>query len=737
MSVSYNSQVNFNGGIFGTSVVEREDVGTYVNAVAELLNFQTKVQGPAFFRSGTQFIAEVKNSAKRTRLIPFEFSTDQAYLIESGENYFRFFKNRQPITVSGSPYEVAHTYSETVNLQVNHAQSADVLYLNVASQPEYKLTRTSDTNWTNTKTVFNPPPFKSSNVTGITLTASAVTGTGITLTASSAFFSSLKIGAQYQIQELTGSVYDLWKAAGTYGAAATVRYEGNVYRTTAGGISGTRPPIHTKGNASDGGVTWTFLHNGKGRVEITAVASGTSATANVLSRLPDSALSPGTDFWRESIWNPGDGYPTGTIFFGDRRWLGSPFQVDGTVVQDYDNFSITSDQTGEVLDDSAVTVEINSNQVNKIAWLADDDKGLVLGTTGGEWLVSPSRQGEAITPRNRNAKRVGKNGCAEFVKPVGIDDATLFVQRNKRSIMSLSYSYEPDKLTADDVTKLAPELFVSGVVCMAYQRRPNSTLWVVNGAGELLGLTIKSSEEVQGWHKHVIGGYSDTAQKAHAIVEWVETLPAPDGSRDDVFLIVRRVINGVTKRYIELLTDEWDETKTLADMRFTDSHVYYSGAATTTLSGFNHLIGQPVTGTFNGTMAADTPFIVNGSGQITLPFPVTQACVGLAYAGRIKTLPRPQPSREGSSGGKVKAVFKLLVSLMNSIGGRYGNGVTFYNFEYPKGVPMDVAQPLFTGTQRVSPPDLYNTEGSVTIEQTLPFPLAVRAIRWATQINNP
>ena len=72
----------------------RTDFAKYSTGAKTLENFLVHPQGSATRRVGTKFIAEVKDSSKKTRLIPFEFSTVQTYVLEFGDLYMRVYKDQ-------------------------------------------------------------------------------------------------------------------------------------------------------------------------------------------------------------------------------------------------------------------------------------------------------------------------------------------------------------------------------------------------------------------------------------------------------------------------------------------------------------------------------------------------------------------------------------------------------------------------------------------------------------------
>jgi hypothetical protein len=96
----------------------------------------------------------VKDSTKRTRLIPFSYSTTQTMVIELGVGYFRFHTNGATLLSAGSPYEISNSYAEADLFDIHYVQSADVLTLTHPNYPPAELKRLGATNWTLTNISF-------------------------------------------------------------------------------------------------------------------------------------------------------------------------------------------------------------------------------------------------------------------------------------------------------------------------------------------------------------------------------------------------------------------------------------------------------------------------------------------------------------------------------------------------------------------------------------------------------
>jgi hypothetical protein len=163
---------NFTGGELSPRLDGRNDLTKYASGCKTLENMIVYPHGSAARRPGTQFVAEVKDSTKKTRLIPFEFSTTQTYMLEFGNQYIRFYKDNGVILSGASPYEISTPYLEAELFDIKYAQSADVMYICHPNHAVRKLSRTGHTAWTLTEVEFTNGPFLDHNITTTTASPS-------------------------------------------------------------------------------------------------------------------------------------------------------------------------------------------------------------------------------------------------------------------------------------------------------------------------------------------------------------------------------------------------------------------------------------------------------------------------------------------------------------------------------------------------------------------------------------
>lgn len=621
-------QTNFTAGEFSPRLRGRVDISGYYNACRTLQNMIPFVHGGVTHRQGTRHVAEVKDSSKKTRLIPFKFSTEQNYIIELGDEYMRVYRaqgqvidttynisaisqanpcqittsasngvttgeqvilsgivgmtelngNRYTVTKNGSNtftldgvdstgftayssggtvdhiFEIATPWGESDLDLLKFTQSADVLYVVHPDYAPREITRTADDAWTVSEYEFKDGPYLDLNTTSTTMTPSGTTG-NITITASSATFASTDVGRLIRIQ-----------TSGTWGYA-----------------------------------------------EITAFTSATSVSATVKSNLGGTGA---VDTWRLGAWSDTTGWPQVITFFQERLMFGGtatqPQTFWGSKSSDFTNFAPT-DTSGTVSDSSGVTFTIADDQVNAIQWMKAGRSLLIIGTTEGEHLAYGGNAAGAlipVTPTNIAISREGPYGSVDDVRPVSVGNGgVVFVQRSRRRVRHMKFNAAINSYIAEDITLRAEHITKGGFEDSAFQQEIDPKMWFVRADGTLVGCTFDEAEEVIAWHRHILGGSFSDGQ---AVVESVSVIPDPTTTLgDNLWLIVKRTINGATKRYVEYLTQDYSPDENGVDSAiFMDSSLTYNGYDQT-----GTVTPAATTGTGVTFTASGTPFDVGMVGN--------------------------------------------------------------------------------------------------------------------------
>ena len=735
---------NFTGGELSPRLDGRNDLAKYASGCKTLQNMIVYPHGSAARRPGTTFVAEVKTSSAFTRLIPFEFSTTQTYILEFGDLYIRFYKDSGAILeanktitgitqanpgvvtsashgfsngdtvvisgvvgmtqVNGKRFKVASVATDTFALQdidgnnvntssyttyvsggianrvytltttyetadladLKFAQSADVMYICHPDFPPRKLSRTGHTSWTITNVDFSNGPFLDHNITTTTLTPSHK-GVGQTTT------------------------------------------------VTASAVTGIND-----GNGFTSGDIGRLVHFDEGHFEITSITSTTVVVGTVIKDLGKTTAD--TD-WALGAWSEYTGYPSCVTFYEQRLvFAGTEHQPQTLFFSksgDYENMD--DNYHGTIADDDAIIYTIASNQVNAIRFLSAT-RTLIVGTVGGEFSVSGGGTDDPVSPTNILIKKQSNHGCAN-IDAIPVGNVTLFLQRAKRKIRELAYNFDVDGYVAPDMTILAEHISESGIKSMSYQQEPNQIIWCVREDGKLIGLTYQREQQVVAWHQHIFGGAFSTGI---AVCESIATIPTDDKEYQS-WVIIKRTINGVTRRYVEYINQfDFDQTDN-TNFNFLDSQLAYSGSATTTITGLDHLEGQVVSVLANGSTHPDRT--VSG-GSITLARSSTKVKVGLKYTSLLQTMRIDAGSQNGTSQAKTKRIYNITVRLYESVGVEVGSDLN--NMEAipfrSSANPMDQAIPVFTGDKEVEFRGNYETDGFIYVRQTQPLPLTVLSL---------
>ena len=743
---------NFTGGELSPRLDGRNDLTKYASGCKTLENFVVYPHGAAARRPGTTFVAEVANSANKTRLIPFEFSTTQTYMLEFSNLKMRVYKDRGSVlegdkTISGitkanpavvtatghgyengdevvisgvvgmtevnskrflvankatntfeltdkdgtninsssfttyasggvsnKVFEITTPYTTAQLFDLKFAQSADVMYITHPEHEVEKLSRTAHTAWTLTDVDFTNGPYMDANITTTTLNPGSHTvGTGVAVVAS----------------------------------AVTGINSGSGFLSTDVG---------------------RLLQFGDGYGEITAVADTLNITITIIEDLGSATASAN---WSLGSFSDTTGHPSCVTFFEQRLVFAGTTSQPQTIFfsksGDYENMD--ANIGGTVADDDAIIYTIASNQVNAIRFMTAT-RTLIIGTAGGEFTVSGGGTDNAITPTNILIKKQSNHGAAN-VDAIAVGNATLFLQRAKRKIRELAYNFDVDGYIAPDMTILAEHISEGGLTQMAYQQEPNQVIYAVRGDGELIGLTYQREQQVTAWHRHIFGGAFGSGK---AVCESVAVIPTDD-TEYEVYVIIKRTINGATRRFVEYINN-FDFTETdNTTFNFLDSALAYSGSAVTTISGLDHLEGQTVSVLANGATHPDKTV---SSGSITLDRSSTNVKVGLSYSSILQTMRLDAGSQNGTSQGKTKRIYEITIRLYESVGVEVGESLD--NMERipfrTSSDPMDQGIPPFTGDKAVEFRGNYDTDGFIFVRQTQPLPLTILSLYPELQTND-
>ena len=758
---------NFTGGELSPRLDGRNDLAKYASGCSTLENLVVYPHGSAARRPGTNFVAAVKDSTKKTRLIPFEFSTTQTYMLEFGDQYIRFYKDNGQILSGGSAYEISTPYLEAELFDLKFAQSADVMYICHPNHETEKLSRTGHTSWSLTDVDFLDGPYLDTNISTTTISMSAHTvGTGRTMTASAV--TGINGGSGF----LTTDVGRLVRFRDGYG-------------------------------------------------KITARTNTTVVTVEILEDMGSSSASID---WSLGAFSDTTGHPSCVTFFEQRlvfaATLNNPQTVYFSKSGDYENMD--ANIGGTIADDDAIIYTIASNQVNAIRFMTAT-RTLIIGTAGGEFAVSGGGADNAITPTNILIKKQSNHGAAN-IDAISVGNATLFLQRARRKIRELAYNFDVDGYVAPDMTILAEHITEGGLTQVAYQQEPNQIIYATREDGELVGLTYQREQQVTAWHRHIFGGrfgiatitvsdYANignktkltltksdgttvdfdsttgtagtnefktetnndttatnlkTAINAHAnftatvssavvtvtetaheatgyltiksfdktrltatsegkaVVDSVAVIPTDD-KEYQTWVIVKRTINGTTKRYVEYLNElDFDQTDNTT-FNFLDSSLSYSGSPATNISGLTHLEGQVVSILADG---ATHPNKTVSSGAITLDRASKNVKVGLAFTSLLQTMRIDAGSQDGTSQGKTKRIYDITVRMYETIGIEVGPDLSEMEripFRTSANL-MDEGIPPFTGDKEVEFRGNYETDGFIFVRQTQPLPFTILSL---------
>jgi hypothetical protein len=690
-------QLNFTRGALTPLMHARIDIDHYRAGLRDMSGWTALRYGGMTRTPGTVHRGFAKEDDRTARFLPFVFNRAQAYVIEAGHLYFRFWNRDTRARVEdppGTPVEVVTPYAEADLKYIQVRQSGDLVFIFCRGYWPRVLTRTSEAVWG--LALYGPDdgPYLDINLTATTLDPSGTSGS-VTLTASAitginggAGFLSTDVGRPVRFLEAGGRWY--WFLITAY-TSTTV-------------------------------VTATFMGRDDGD---TAAMPGHAASAN----------------WRLGAWAAYEGYPKAVGLYEERLVSASttlqPATVWGTVSQDtgLDDYSFQSPLAA----DDAFTAKLLGS-LNSVEWIADG-KDIILGAEGSLRVLGRNDEGEAFGPTNMRQKPESAV-TTSYVPGFFIDRMLVFLDATRTQLYEATYTNEAQGLVGDEISALNEHLFNYGVTSLAYQKVPNRVLWCTTDAGPLLGFTYDRGQEIAGCAENPLGG--------DGVAEWVMSIPGIDRDGDQVWMIVRRTIDGEVRRSIETLAAFWrqnpDDTQDYPVGLGTQAYpVYahcagvYEGTATSTLTGLEDFEGETYGVWADGVDLGD---VTVQDGELVLPDAIEAEAI--VYGLRKSSLARTLRLSEFGTGsgalalGRPTLASEATIDIYQTGFLRVGMGLRTVA-DYDNGLdpirPDDISEhdpydaaPLRTEALPIKVDDSWDNNGVCTVETNSMHPATVLAI---------
>jgi hypothetical protein len=226
-----------------------------------------------------------------------------------------------------------------------------------------------------------------------------------------------------------------------------------------------------------------------------------------------------------------------------------------------------------VKDDDRINFRVAAREANTIRHVIPLTQ-LILLTSAAEWRVSPVNS-DAITPTTVSVRPQSYVGASN-VQPEIINNSMVYCAARGGHIRELGYSWQSNGFITGDLSIRAAHLFDNfNIVDMCYAKSPQPLLWFVSTTGKLLGLTYVPEQQIGAWHQHDTDGVFESC-----------TVVA-EGNEDSLYVIVRRVVNGNSVRYVERMATR--QVDLLENCFFVDAGLTYNGtnltATTVTVTG--------------------------------------------------------------------------------------------------------------------------------------------------------
>jgi len=605
MPVTRNFKQAFSGGEISPEMFGRIDDSKYQQGAATMRNFIAKPQGPAENRPGFAFVKEVKDSTKAVRLMSFTFSTVQTMVIEMGDQYFRFHTQGATLNYSNGTawnsatnyvtgdialyngvnyyaktehqnqappstgywyalpadmtYEIPSPYLEAELFDIHYVQSADVMTIVHPSHAPKELRRLGATQW-ELKTINFGSPIASP--TGVSVSAY--------IPSSSSTNTDTYEDHEYVVTAIGSNLID------ESAQSSSSSVSNNIF------VTGAKNTISW--NAVSGAARYRVY---KEQAGVYGFLGETTSTTIVDANIaPDFSRTPPV---YDNPFPSSNNFPGAVSYFEQRRVFAGTNNDPQTIYMTKSGTESNMSFGIPIRDDDRIKFRVAAREANTIRHIVPLTQLLLL-TGSAEWRIA-SVNSDAITPSSISVKPQSYVG-ANNAQPVIVNNSMVYAAARGGHVRELGYNWQANGFITGDLSLRAPHLFDNfRIADMALAKAPLPIVWMTSSSGKLIGFTYVPEQQVGAWHQHDTDG----------TFESVATVS--EGDDDVVYCVIKRTINGASKKYIERMGTRLYATQ--RDSFFVDAGATYNGTNTNTgrnvtiSGGTNYTKGESVTITAN------------------------------------------------------------------------------------------------------------------------------------------
>ena len=550
---------SFSSGEISPEMAGRIDDSKYQQGAATMRNFIAKPQGPAENRPGFFFVNEVKDSTKQTRLIPFRFNVSQTMVIEMGHEYFRFHtqgatlqynngsawssstayeigdialynsvnyycvnahtnvtppntNNWYALPTNPNIYEVPSPYQESELFDIKFVQSSDVMTLVHPNHEPAELRRYGASNWQFINIDF-------------TAAISAPTGLSISAYMPSSANNNSDTNEDHTYVVTAIAADGIRESA----ASASASVSNNIF------VTGAKNTIQW--NTVSGASRYRVYKEQGGLYGFIGEEDQSSSSQHQIvdnNIAPDFAITPPR---YETIFSGTNNFPNAVSYFEQRRVFAGTNNEPQTIFMTRSGTESDMSFKLPIRDDDRIKFKVAAREANRIKHIVPLTQ-LLFMTEAAEWRVT-SVNSDAITPTSIAVKPQSYVG-ANDTQPVVVNNSMVYIASRGGHARELGYNWQSNGFITGDLSIRAAHLFDGfDITDMTLAKAPTPIVWMISTSGKLVGLTYVPEQQVGAWHQHDTDG---TFESVTTVAE---------GSVDAAYCVIKRTINGNTKRYIE------------------------------------------------------------------------------------------------------------------------------------------------------------------------------------------